>query len=337
MAWYPPSILSPTLRNGESAVNLELIDGATVRNRLSMSRCIEVMVKAMTAVTRGTVAVPPRIVMPLIDESGYFAVMPGSSAEPLIYGAKLLSLHPRNSDAGYPIIQGFVALFDPRTGAPLALIDGAEITALRTAAASALATRLLARPEARTLGILGYGVQAAYHLESICLVREIDEVRVWGRSLQKCLQFVKRHANVKARIEAVPSAADAAACDVVCVVTGAHETVIRGDWLRPGAHVNLVGAHTPTSRESDTALIARSRLYVDSIESAFNEAGDILIPLKEGAIERTHVIGEIGSLLLGKVSGRLTQQEVTVYKSLGVVAQDLLAAHAVLLATPRTS
>jgi ornithine cyclodeaminase len=303
-----------------------------------MSACIDVMVKAMTAVTQGTVAVPPRIVMPLIDGSGYFAVMPGSSAEPLIYGAKLLSLHPRNSDAGHPIIQGFVALFDPRTGAPLALIDGAAITALRTAAASALATRLLARPEARTLGILGYGVQAAYHLESICLVREIGEVRVWGRSPQKSLQFAERHANVtKARIEAAPSAADAAACDVVCVVTGAQETVIRGGWLRPGAHVNLVGAHTPTSRESDTALIAGSRLYVDSIESAFNEAGDILIPLKEGAIKRSHVIGEIGSLLLGQISGRQTQQEVTVYKSLGVVAQDLLAAHAVLLATPRTS
>jgi ornithine cyclodeaminase len=311
-------------------MNIELIDAAAVRARLPMRRCIEAMASAMSAVSAGTVIAPPRLVMPLVDESGHLFVMPGSASEPRVYGAKLISLHPGNPGAGRPAIQGFVALFDHESGAPVALIDGAEITALRTAAASALATQLLARPDARTLGILGTSVQAASHLEAIPLVREIAEVRVWGRSPQKSAQFVARHARADAApLRAVASAQEAAACDVVCVVTGAHEPVIRGAWLNPGSHVNLVGAHTASTRESDSELIARSRVYVDSIDSAFSEAGDILIPLQQGAIARSHVIGEIGALLLEQISGRRDAREITVYKSLGLVAQDLVAAYAV--------
>jgi len=284
----------------------------------------------MRAVSEGTMVAPRRMVMPLADGSGHLFLMPGSAREPPVYGAKLISLHPSNPVAGRPAIQGFVALFDAVSGAPIALIDGAEITALRTAAASALATELLASPDARTLGILGASVQAASHLEAIALVRNIAEVRVWTRSADKCAQFVARHARTDGvRLRAVASAQEAAACDVVCVVTAAHEPVIRGDWLNPGSHVNLVGAHTASTREADTSLIVRSRLYVDSIDSAFSEAGDILIPLAEGAITRSHVVGEIGALLLGRIDGRRDAREITVYKSLGLVAQDLIAAHAV--------
>jgi ornithine cyclodeaminase len=311
-------------------MNVEIVDGPGVRARLSMRECIEAMSKAMIAVTNGTVATPPRIIMPLIDSSGYFGVMPGSASEPLVYGVKIVSLHPANAAAGRPVLQGFVALFDHHTGTPVALIDGAEITALRTAAASALATRLLARPHARTLGLLGCGVQASSHLEAICAVREIEEVCVWGRSPEKARAFKERHASlIKARIRPVAQAQEAAACDIVCAVTAAHEPVIQGAWVQPGAHVNLVGAHAPTARESDTSLIKKSRLYVDSLASAFSESGDILIPIDEGAINRSHVMGEIGALLLGQIGGRQSAAEITVYKSLGVVAQDLIAAYAV--------
>lgn len=313
-------------------MGLTIIDAKTVRARLPMRDCIEAMVTAMIAVTKGTIAAPPRIIMPLIDQSGYFAVMPGSAAEPLVYGAKVVSLHPANLAAGRPVVQGFVVLFDHATGAPLAFIDGAEITTLRTAAASGLATRLLARKEAQTLGILGYSVQASAHLEAICAVRDIAEVRVWGRSQERARDFVVKHAaTTSATIVAVGSVEEAAACDIICAVTGAHEPVIRGAWIRPGSHVNLVGAHTPKTRESDTALIARSRVFVDSLESAFTEAGDLLIPIAEGAIDRTHVVGEIGALLLGQIDGRTSKDEITTYKSLGLVAQDLVAAHAVYL------
>jgi ornithine cyclodeaminase/alanine dehydrogenase-like protein (mu-crystallin family) len=273
--------------------------------------------------------------MPLVDRSAYLAVMPGSVAEPPVYGAKIVSLHPQNPAAGRPAIQGFVALFDHHTGIPFALVDGAEVTRLRTAAVSALATRLLARPSARTLGIFGCGVLASAHLEGICLVRDIQEVVIWGRSYEKARAFAERHERAGFRLRAVSSPEEAAACDVICVVTGSPGPVIQGKWVRPGAHVNLVGAHAPTAREADTALIARSRLYVDSLESAFSEAGDILIPLREGAVERAHVIGEIGAVLLGQVAGRRSPEEVTVYKSLGLVTQDLIAAHAVVRAVSR--
>jgi len=294
-----------------------------------MRDCIEAMVTAMTSVTTGAIVAPPRTIMSLVDASGQFAVMPGSAATPQVYGAKLVSIHPANLASARPVIQGIVILFDHHTGAPLALVDGAEVTALRTAAASGLATRLLARKGARTLGLLGCSVQASSHLEAICTVRDIAEVRVWGRSPEKARDFVAKHsAKTSAKISAVSSAEEAAACDVICVVTGAHQPVIRGEWLHSGSHVNLVGAHTPTTREADSAVITRSRVYVDSLQSAFSEAGDLLIPIAEGAIDPSHIVGEIGALLLGRIAGRTNEDQVTVYKSLGLVAQDLVTAHA---------
>ena len=159
-------------------------------------------------------------------------------------------------------------------------------------------------------------------------MRDIREVRVWGRSHAAAVGFAQRHAAAGKgpAIVAVGSAAEAAACDVVCVVTGAREPVIEGRWVRPGAHVNLIGAHTATAREADSALIARARVYVDSKLAAEREAGDVLIPLGEGAIGRDHVVAEIGEVLLGRVPGRRDDREVTVYKSLGLVAQDLILA-----------
>jgi ornithine cyclodeaminase/alanine dehydrogenase-like protein (mu-crystallin family) len=256
--------------------------------------------------------------------------MPGSSSAPLVYGAKIVSLHPLNPGEGRPAVQGFVILFDHATGAPVAIIDGAEITALRTGAASGLATQVLARSDACSLGIFGCGVQASAHVAAICAVRPVLEIRIWGRSVEKARDFAETHAAATgARIVAVVSAEEAAACDVVCVTTSSHEPVIRGDWLRPGAHVNLVGAHSPKTREADSELIKRGRIYVDSELAAFNEAGDILIPIAEGAIDRAHVVGEIGAVLLDRIPGRSCAEDITVYKSLGVVAQDLIAAHAV--------
>ena len=311
-------------------MNLVMLDAARVRELLPMSECIDAMSVAMTAASTGRITVPPRTVVPLADQAGLFFVMPGSSSEPLVYGAKLISLHPSNPAEGRPAIQGFVALFDHATGAPVALLDGAEITALRTAAASGLATRELARRDASTLGILGCGVQADSHLAAVCAVRPIREVRVWARSPAKARGFAAQHAQPGGpAIIAVESADEAARCDVVCAVTGSPSPVVRSTAVRPGAHVNLVGAHTATTREADSALIARSRVYVDLRDSARNEAGDLLIPLREGAIGPDHVVGELGELLLGRIGGRRHDTEVTVYKSLGIVAQDLVAAHRV--------
>ncbi|MEZ4585957.1 MAG: ornithine cyclodeaminase family protein [Gemmatimonadales bacterium] len=311
-------------------MSLHIIDADRVRELLPMSECVDAMATAMTAVSDGRIATPPRIIMPLIDKSGYFGVMPGSSADPKVYGAKIVSLHPGNPAHGRPAIQGFVALFDHETGTPTALVDGAEITGIRTAAASGLATRLLAREDATTVGIFGTGVQAATHIEAMIAVRPVTEVRVWGRSEERARAFAEREAErLGVAIEAT-DAKSAAAADIVCTTTGSPEPIIMGGWVRPGTHLNLVGAHAPRTREADTALILKGRVYVDSLESTMNEGGDLLIPIAEGAITTEHIVGEIGNVVLGRIPGRQSDDEITIYNSLGVVGQDLVAAHRVL-------
>ena len=310
-----------------TSLSITMLDAARVREVLPMADCIDAMAVAMRGTSDGSIAAPLRTVLPLAGGGGSFLVMPGAAA-PRVYGAKLVGLHPGNPAHGRPAVQGLVMLFDHASGTPLALLDGAEITALRTAAASGLATRELARQDAVTLGLFGCGVQAVAHLEAIRCVRDIREVRVWGRTAASARDFASRHGAAAAgmRIVAVATAEEAAACDIVCVVTGAHEPVIHGAWLAPGAHVNLVGAHTATTREADSALVANARVYVDSRVSAASEAGDLLIPLREGAIGAGHIVGELGEVLLGRAPGRRNDREITVYKSLGLVAQDLMAA-----------
>ena len=307
-------------------MTLRIFDAAEVRRLLPMSRCIDVIADAMQAASAGTVTVPPRITMPLADHGGYLFVMPGSASERPVYGAKVISQHPDNPGKGLPAIQGFVALFDYETGCPTAIIDGAEITAIRTAAASALATRHLARPDARTHGVLGTGVQARAHIEAIAAVAAIDEVMIWGRSADKAQGIA-----AELDIRCCSDPAEVAACDIVSTVTGSDEPVIYASWVRAGAHINLVGAHTPTTREADSDLMAAGSIFVDLIESAFNESGDILIPIGEGRFDRSHIRGEIGQVVAGEIAGRSSSDEVSIYVSLGITAQDLYAAHAVYL------
>jgi ornithine cyclodeaminase/alanine dehydrogenase-like protein (mu-crystallin family) len=318
--------------SAEGFSQVDIIDAAGVLEHLPMSECIGMMAKAMIAVSEGASTRPARTIMPLVDGSAYLGIMPGSLSSPRVCGVKVVSLHPANASAGRPTIHGVVILFDHHTGRPLAAIDGAEITALRTGAASALATRLLARPDSLSLGLFGSGAQAGSHLEAICAVRTIAVVRVWSRKWQHACAFAERYRG-RFGVDVVPveAAEDAAACDIVSSVTSATEPIISGTWLRPGAHVNLVGAHSPKTRESDTALIENGSIYVDSLESALSEAGDILIPIEEGAIDASHIVGEIGAVACGRIAGRATPEQITVYKSVGVVAQDLVAAHAIYL------
>lgn len=296
-----------------------------------MAECVDLMAAAMEAASSGSVRIPPRLFTPLVDHSASFGLMPGSAREPAVYGAKAISLHPDNPRSGRPAIQGFVALFDHDTGAPIAIVEGSEITALRTAAASGLATRLLARADASSHGVFGTGVQARTHLEAIAVARPIEKVRIWGRDPLKAKALAdeeRERTGVDAR--AVEDPREAAACDVVSTVTATATPVLRGAWVEPGCHVNLVGCHTPKTREADSDLIAKARVYADLLESLFNEGGDVLIPIEEGRIDRSWVRGEIGQVSCGEIEGRTSEEEITVYKSLGITAQDLFAAHAVL-------
>lgn len=311
---------------------MRVLTAHDIRSLLPMADCIGVMQQAMVALSQGQVALPPRVIAPLADGSGLLAVMPGSCRDPAVDGAKLLTLLPGNRTAGRPAIQGVVLLFDHATGTPMALFDGAELTALRTAAVSGLATRLLARTDARSHGILGTGVQARMHIDAIHAARPlVTQVRVWGRDAGRARAFAaEQSTRTGLEIQAVEDAALAACCDIVSTTTGATQPVLRGAWLREGAHVNLVGAHQPGDREADTATIVRSSVYVDLTQSAMTEAGDLLLPIIEGAFAKERIVGELGQLAAGQIAGRRSEAQITLFKSLGVVAQDLLAAWAVL-------
>jgi ornithine cyclodeaminase/alanine dehydrogenase-like protein (mu-crystallin family) len=311
----------------QSSNELRIISAADVRRLLPMAECVDLMAVAMQAASKGEIAIPPRLITPLIDNSAFFGLMPGSTLRPRLYGAKVVSLHPSNPASGRPALQGFVTLFDHDRGCPVAIIDGAEITAIRTGAASGLATRLLANPGAKTHGVFGAGIQAVTHIEAIASVRPIEEARIWARSLQKAQALAsKLNSRAGCRTRAVEDPREAAACDVVSVVTGAGEPILKGAWLQSGSHLNLVGAHSAKTREVDDEAVRRSVIYVDLRQSAMNEAGDLLLPMKAGVISPADIKGEIGQLAASEISGRQSPEQITLYKSLGVVAQDLFAA-----------
>jgi ornithine cyclodeaminase/alanine dehydrogenase-like protein (mu-crystallin family) len=310
---------------------LLIVSGADVKRALPMSDCIEAVDRAMRAFSSGGADVPLRTVMQLPGGRNFFGVMPGYLEDPRGLGAKILTVYPDNPKHGLPSHVGLVVLFDTEHGHALAVMDAAEITAIRTAAASAVATRALARRDASHLAILGTGEQAATHLESISKVRTLHTVRVWGRSLEKTERFAEEQSSrLSLRVEVRKTAEEAVkGADIICTVTSASQPVLNGAWLAAGAHVNLVGSSRLQSREADDEVVAKSRFFVDSRTSARAEAGELKHAVDAGLVSDSHVLGEIGDVLNGKVTGRSDSQDFTVYKSLGVAAQDLAAAHVI--------
>ena len=310
---------------------LLIVNGADVRRALPMPDCIEAVDRAMRAVSNGGADVPLRTIMQLPGGRNLFGVMPGYLDDPRGVGAKIITVYPDNTKHGLPSHLGLVVLFDAQIGFPLAVMDAAEITAIRTAAASAVATRALARKDASRLAILGTGEQAVTHLEAISKVRTLRSVRIWGRSTEKADHFAEEQSpKLSVRVEVSKTAEDAVRdADIVCTVTASREPVLKGAWLAPGAHVNLVGASRLNAREADDDVVARARFFVDSRTSARGEAGELKHAMDAGRVNESHVLGEIGDVLSGTVVGRTGDDNVTVYKSLGVAAQDLAAAHVI--------
>ena len=310
---------------------LLIVSGADVQRALPMSDCIEAVDRAMRAVSSGGADVPLRTIMLLPGGRNFFGVMPGYLDDPRGLGAKILTVYPDNTKHGLSSHIGLVVLFDTENGFPLAVMDAAQITAIRTAAASAVATRALARKHASRLAILGTGEQAVTHLEAISKVRSLRTVRIWGRSADKAEQFAQEHSSrLSVRIEVSKTAEEAVnGADIVCTVTASHEPVLKGAWLGRGTHVNLVGSSRLTSREADDDVVAASRFYVDSRTSARAEAGELKHAMDAGRVGADHILGEIGEVLGGTVVGRAGDDDITVYKSLGVSAQDMAAAHVI--------
>lgn len=297
---------------------------ADVERLLPMEECIEVMAEALASLERGDVHQPLRFVVRPPGTGSLLGLMPAHRSHPLAgYGLKAIVVSPANPARGLDAHQGFVALFDGETGEVRALMNASAITAIRTAAVSALATRLLAREDARELAIIGAGVQARSHLAAMAAIGPFDRVRIYSRTVE----HARALADETPGAEAVETAEEAVrGADVVVTATTSREPVLQREWLKPGAHVNAVGSSIPTTRELDTATIASASLFVDRRESTLNEAGDYLFPAREGAIGPEHVRAELGELLAGSAPGRTSPGEITVFKSLGLAVEDLAAA-----------
>ena len=314
---------------------MRVIGREEVAKSLTYDVCIPIVRKAMIAFSTGETRQLLRSIIPLA-QGHLFGIMPGAMGENAPFGAKLVSVYPENFANGRQSHQGLVILFEPTTGEPVCVVHAGEITAIRTAAASAVATDALARQDARRLAILGYGEQAATHARALVKVREIQSVRVWGRSQERAEEFCRRM-----RVElGIPFSSATAVedlvgdADITCTVTGSREPVLRGAWVRPGTHVNLVGSSVAGPVEVDTDLVVRSRFFADSREGVLRQGAEFLRAKEAGAIDDAHIVAEIGQVLAGDIVGRRSDAEITVYKSLGHVVQDLASAWALYCGAP---
>lgn len=308
-----------------------IVSHADVERLLPMSACIDLMADALAATARNDAVLPLRQVLMIPGGRDAFGVMPavlrgGDGANAI--GAKVITIFPSNDATPYDSHIGVVLYFESTNGRLLAIVDASSVTAIRTAAVSGLATRLLALADASDLAILGTGVQARTHLEAMLAVRPIRRVRLWSRNPDRCASFARwAHRRFDITVEVCDSAQSAVReAQIVCTVTAAREPIVHGAWLSPGVHLNAVGACVPTARELDTQAVVQSRLFVDRAESAMTEAGDFLIPRTEGAIDESHILGELGALVIGAVRGREHVDDRTLFKSLGLAVEDVAAA-----------
>ncbi|MFQ5495120.1 MAG: ornithine cyclodeaminase family protein [Phycisphaerae bacterium] len=305
-----------------------VINQDQVERLLTMRDCVEVMERILRDLAAGECDLPLRSILWLPGRVGALGLMPSYWQSAGIVGLKAVTFFPGNEGSELDSHQGAVLLFEAERGRLLAMVDATSITAIRTAAVSAVATKVLARPDAATLAIIGSGVQAAAHLEAMCIARPISSVRVFGKSPKRTRAFADRHGKrCNLPIAAVQSVQQAVSgADIVCTTTSSAVPVLRGRWLASGMHINAVGSSVATARELDTEAVRRCRLFVDRRESAISEAGDFVLAKKEGVVDDDHILGEIGELLAGQAHGRRSPDDVTLFKSVGLAVEDLAAA-----------
>lgn len=302
-----------------------------IHQKLTYERCIPAVRAAMTALSLGETQQLPRGVLPLEGERK-FGVMTGALGGMGPVGSKLIAIFPENFDRGLSSHQGLVALFDRDTGTPIAVGEASSITGIRTACASAVATDALARPDAHHLLLLGYGEQAETHLQAIRRVRSLDRVTVWGRSAERAQAFADRMSKETGIEVAVAASVEEAAAeaDIICTLTHAKDPVLLGAWVNPGTHINAVGSSIPGPVEIDDDLVVKSRFVADSRINVLANGAEFLKAKQAGLIGDEHIVAEIGEILSGKISGRRSAEEITLYKSLGHIVQDLASLAAIL-------
>jgi ornithine cyclodeaminase len=310
-------------------MKLLILNETEVAELLPMSECIFVMEEAFISLARGEAHQPLRTIFRPPEVKGVMAMMPTFRERPSpLFGLKAICVFPGNAAIGKDAHQGGVMLFDGACGELLAVVNASAITAIRTAAVSGLATRLLAQEDAGDLAIIGAGVQARPHLIAMNCVRRLRRVRIASRNFENARRLANemqpQFSTLLEPLETVEAAVLGA--DIIVTATTSKEPVLQREWISPGAHINAIGTFSPRAREVDTATMVAARLFVDRRESALNEAGDYLIPASEGVIGPEHIRADLGEVLTGIHPGRTSPEEITIFKSLGLAIEDLAAA-----------
>jgi ornithine cyclodeaminase/alanine dehydrogenase-like protein (mu-crystallin family) len=303
-----------------------LLARADLRLALDFDRVIDVVADAFRAYSSGRTQTPLRVGVEPPGTDGVLLAMPSAVAEPRALGAKIVSVFRGNAARGLPTITSIYVLSDYQTGAPLAIMDGSYLTAIRTAAGSAVATQALARHDVRTLGVFGTGVQARFHVETIRRVRAPERVLVTATSGPKASALVDWVTAATGLAASVATAEEASAADIVAACTTSPTPVVIDAAVRDGAHINAVGAFTPGTRELPSSLMGRARVVLDTRVAGLAEAGDVLLAVRDGALALTDVAGELGEVLLGNLDGRRSDAEITIYKSVGAAFLDAATA-----------
>jgi len=299
-----------------------------INDLISMEEAIRAMGTAFAQLSSGEAVVPPRLSLDIPDKNATSVVMPAYATGSPYYTVKIVSVNYSNPDKGLPLIHGIVQVFDAENGKHIANLDGASITAIRTGAASGLATDLLAKENANVCAVFGTGVQAASHIEAVLEVRPIEKIIVFSRSKPSAEKFCSTLANqVQCEIGKKESLLEA---DIVCTTTPASSPLFETDKIKPGCHLNVVGSAQPSFREVPTALVARSKIIVDKREACEQEAGDLIIPVQEGSWSFEQVHGELGQVVSGDIIARESENEITLFKSVGNAIQDHAMAHLIM-------
>lgn len=315
-------------------MTIRVLNKDDVSKALTHKACIEGLRGAMISVSAGRAVLPLRPTMMVPETQGKLVLMPGyldpgKGPEERSFGVKIVSKFPREKNDPNGTHVGMVVLFDAQAGLPIALLDGGRLTAIRTASATALATDALARKNATTALFMGHGEEAEHHLHALLAIRPLKTVMVWGRSEERAREFIaKMQPDVPGvTLQVAPNAQEAAAlADIICTLTSAPTPIFKGAWLKPGTHINMVGAAMASSAEVDAETVTRSRWYTDYKPSLDAQGGEWINAKEVGLITDDHLVGEIGAVLAGDAPGRRSDDEITAYKSLGVTAQDLCAA-----------
>ncbi|MGE5218359.1 MAG: ornithine cyclodeaminase family protein [Chloroflexota bacterium] len=302
-----------------------------VRSLIDIDELIAALAQAHIQYSTGKAVMPVRLVVPLPQIQGRITSMPGFLNEDKALGMKVVTYFQDNPQRGLPAILATIMLFSAETGQMIATMDGSYITAIRTACASALATKVLANPETPVAGILGAGVQARAHILALIHVRNLEKIKLYSPSRKTAVAIREELApQVDAAIEVARSAEETVRdADLVVTVTTAREPILKIEWLKNGAHINAVGSHRPDLREIDGATLARAKVIVDSRDAIMAECGDILLALKEKSINESQIHGELGEVLAKMKTGRTRRDELTLYKSVGIAIQDVAAANLV--------